>query len=145
MTKTKSKPDPIFAAIKRERAAYAAYLATRAIQKQVSDQDPFPPLDPLDHKAQKRRLASPQHKAWWARYQVAEKANEQSADKLYGAREAFLRTKPTTVVGLLTFLDHIEGPFSTGSAGKAFWDEMEHKLAFPTLAAAIRKLVSGPA
>jgi hypothetical protein len=40
MTKTakrkREKVDPIFGAIKRERAAYAAYLATRAIQKQIS-------------------------------------------------------------------------------------------------------------
>ena len=42
-----SAPDPVFAAIKLERAAYAAYLVPRAIQNQVSDQDPFPSPKPL--------------------------------------------------------------------------------------------------
>jgi hypothetical protein len=135
--------DPIFAAIERERAAYAAYLVTSAIQSQVSDQDPFPSPKPLNRRADKKRLRSPQHKAWWARYQEAEKAHEQSAQTLWGAREALLRTQPTTVVGLFAFLDHVEGPLSTGEVGEAFWDEKEHELAFPTLAAAARKLIGG--
>jgi hypothetical protein len=56
---------------------------------------------------------------------------------------AFLQTQPTTVVGLLAFLDHIEGPLSTGDAGEAFWDEEEKNVAFPTLAAAARDLIGG--
>jgi hypothetical protein len=38
--------DPVFAAIERERAAYAAYLVPRAIQSQISDQNPFPHRGP---------------------------------------------------------------------------------------------------
>jgi hypothetical protein len=133
--------DPIFAAIERERAAYAEYLATGAIQHQVSDQNPFP-APKRDRRAEKKRLKSPEHKTWWARYQEAEKANTEAAQALWSAREAFLQTKPTTVVGLLAFLDHVEGPLSTGDAGEAFWDEEEHKLAFPTLAAATRNFIA---
>jgi hypothetical protein len=132
--------DPIFAAIERERAAYADYLATGAIQDRVSDENPFP-APKRDRRAEKKRLKSPEHKTWWARYQEAKKANTEAAQALWSAREAFLQTKPTTVVGLLAFLDHVEGPLSTGDAGEAFWDEEEHKLAFPTLAAAARNLI----
>jgi hypothetical protein len=137
--------DPIYAAIERERAAYAAYLVTSAIQNQVSDQDPFPlPNWQIeDDRAQKKRLASPEHKAWWARYEEAEKAHEQSAHKLWVAREALLQMQPTSTAGLLAFIDHIEGPFSSGSAGAAFWDDKERELAFPTLAAAVRHLIGG--
>jgi hypothetical protein len=135
--------DPIFAAIECERAAHAAYLATAAIQSEVADQDPHPLARPADRKAEKKRLANPQHKAWWARYEEAEKAHGHSADNLWAAREALLQTHPTTVAGLLAFLDHIEGPFSSDAAGEAFWDEQEHKIAFPTLAAAVRELVIG--
>jgi hypothetical protein len=140
-----AKPDPIFAAIERERAAYAAYLATGADQHQVSDQNPFPLPDGRieDDRAQKRRLASPEHRAWWVRYKEAENAHNQSAEKLWRAREAFLQTQPISVAGLIAFLDHIEGPFSSGSAGEAFWDEKERELAFPTLAAAARQFIGG--
>jgi hypothetical protein len=37
-------PDPVFAAVKREREAYAAYCATNEVQRRISDQDPCPPL-----------------------------------------------------------------------------------------------------
>jgi hypothetical protein len=96
-----AKPDPIFAAIERERAAYAAYLATGADQHQVSDQNPFPLPDGQieDDRAQKRRLASPEHRAWLARYKEAEQAHNQSAKKLWRARSfladaANLRRRP---------------------------------------------------
>jgi hypothetical protein len=54
---------------------------------------------------------------------------------------AFLQTQPTTIAGLRAFVDHIEGPLSTGEAGEAFWDDEERKVAFPTLATAVRALV----
>jgi hypothetical protein len=60
---------------------------------------------------------------------------------LFAAREAFLQTQPTTVAGLLAYLDHVEGPISTGDLGEAWWDETEKELALPTLAAAARKLI----
>jgi hypothetical protein len=40
------------------------------------------------------------------------------------------------------YLDHIEGPFSSGEVGEANWDETEKELAFPTLAAAARNLIA---
>jgi hypothetical protein len=54
-----------------------------------------------------------------------------------------LQTQPTSLAGLRAFFDHIDGPLSTGEAGEAFWDEEEMKLAFPTLAAAVRDLIEG--
>jgi hypothetical protein len=57
-----------------------------------------------------------------------------------------LKTRPTSVAGLIAFIDHIEGPFSAGETGEAFWDDEERELAFPTLAAAARNLITwGPA
>jgi hypothetical protein len=83
------------------------------------------------------------HLAWWAECQKAEEANTKSAQELWSAREAFLQTQPTSLAGLRAYLDHIEGPLSTGEAGEAFWDETEMPLAFPTLAAAARTLIGG--
>jgi hypothetical protein len=121
--------DPIFAAIKYERDAFAAYCVTSEKTSRVGDEKP-----PRGrHKA---------HAAWWARQREADKAHEQSAQGLWSARVAFLETEPTTVVGLLAYLDHIEGPLSTGDAGEAFWDEEEKDVAFPTLAAAARNLIT---
>jgi hypothetical protein len=117
---------PDLAAIKFERDAFAAYCA--------------PPKSRRDEKPPRGR-----HKAyasWWARQLQAEKTHTKSAQDLWSAREAFLQTQPTTIAGLLAYLDHIEGPLSTGDAGEAFWDEEEHKLAFPTLAAAARNLIA---
>jgi hypothetical protein len=94
--------DPIFAAIERERAAYAACLIPRAIQSEVSDQDPFPSPKPLNRRADKKRLASPEHRAWWARYKEAEAACTESGQRLWSAREAFLQTQPTSVAGRLS-------------------------------------------
>jgi hypothetical protein len=133
--------DPIFAAIERERAAYAAYESTRATQEEISDQNPFP-APKRDRRAEKKRLASPKHQAWWARYKETEEAHTKSAQALWGARETFLQTPPSSVAGLIAFIDHIEGPFSTGGPGEAFWDEEEHRLAFPTLATAARNLIA---
>jgi hypothetical protein len=134
--------DPIFAAIEHERAAYTVYLATAAA---ADLDDPIPPPsrdDPDFEEANKRRMARPEHKAWWARWKEADAAHAEAAQGLWAARGAFLETQPTSVAGLLAFLDHIEGPFSSGEAGEAFWDEEEHKLAFPTLSAATRNIIA---
>jgi hypothetical protein len=100
----------VFAAIKREREAYAAYCATNEVQRRISDQDPCPPLitdgmpDLLHHE---KRIVHPLHKAWWAEYQRAEDAHGESAQDLWSARVAFLKTQRTTVAGLRAFVDHI--------------------------------------
>jgi hypothetical protein len=136
------EPDPIFAAIEHERAAYTVYLATSAA---ADIDDPVPPPsrdDPDFEEANKRRMARPEHKAWWARWLEADAAHNESAQTLWSARVAFLGTQPTTIAGLLAYLDHIEGPISTGDAGEAFWDEEEKNVAFPTLAAAARNLIA---
>jgi hypothetical protein len=142
MAKT-AEVDPIFVAIEHERAAYADYLATAAA---ADIDDPIPPPlrdDPDFEEANKRRVARPEHKAWWARWKEADAAHTEAAQRLWTAREAFLQTRPTSVAGLIAFIDHIEGPFSSGDAGEAFWDENEKELAVPTLAAAVRDLISG--
>jgi hypothetical protein len=129
------------AGVERERSAYAAYLATDAVQDQVSDRCPFPERK-LDRRGQKKLLARPEYKAWWARYQKAEKAHPEVAQTLWSARTDLLKTQPTSVPGLRAFIDHIEGPLSTGEAGEAFWDEQEREVAFPTLAAATRNIIA---
>jgi hypothetical protein len=134
--------DPIFAAIERERAAHTVYLATAA----ADIDDPIPPPsrdDPDFEEANERRMARPEHKAWWARWKEADAARVEAAQGLWTAREAFLQTQPTSVAGLRAYLDHIEGPFSSDEVGEANWDEKEKELAFPTLAAAVRHLIGG--
>jgi hypothetical protein len=142
--------DPVYAAIKRERDAFAVYCVTGEAQRRVSAQNPFPlAAQEIDAKltyAEREarwaeRVARPEHKAWWARYKEVADPHEQSARELRSAREAFLQTQPTTLAGLFAFLDHIEGPLSTGEVGKAFWDESERELAFPILAAAVREII----
>jgi hypothetical protein len=135
--------DPVFAAIERERAAYAAHCVISDAETEVCDQNPFPADRNESRRAQKKRLASPLHKTWWARYKEVEAAHTESAQRLWSAREAFLQTQPISVAGLLAFLDHIEGPFSSGSDGEALFDENEKGLALPTLAAAARALIGG--
>jgi hypothetical protein len=120
--------DPVFAAIEREREAFAAYCASSDFTHRIGEGRP-----PRGrHKA---------HAAWWVRQREADRAHEESAQNLWSARVDFLETQPTTVAGLLAYLNHIEGPLSTGDAGEAFWDEQEKEAAFPTLAAAARKLI----
>jgi hypothetical protein len=122
--------DPVFAAIKLERDAFAAYCATSEITSRIGDEKP-----PRGrHKA---------HAAWWARQRVADNAHTKSAQDLWAAREAFLKTQPTSVAGLLAFLDHMGGALSEGEAGEAFFDENEKEIALPTLAAAARHLIAG--
>jgi hypothetical protein len=144
-----SEPDPVYAAIKHERDVYAEYCATDAIQSQIGDEDPCPlklrqGRAPSDRSLAKH-LARPDVQAWLVRYREAENEHSKSCKQLFGAREAFLQTQPTTVAGLVAYLDHVEGPISTGSPGEAWWDEIEKELAFPTLAAAARKLIVGQA
>jgi hypothetical protein len=135
-----SEPDPIYAAIKAEREAHAAYLATGEVQSRISDRDPSPPVE--DEKAVAKRMANPGWKAWWAEYQKAEAVHEKSCQELWAAREAFLQTKPTTVAGLRAFVDHIDGALTDGEAGEAFWDGQERELVLPTITAAIRGLIA---
>jgi hypothetical protein len=85
-------------------------------------------------------MAHPAHKAWWAKYQKAGAVHDNSCHEFWGAREAFLQTRPTSVAGLRAFLDHIDGPFSHGPGREAFWDEDEMELAFRTLLA-VRNLI----
>jgi hypothetical protein len=134
--------DPVFAAIERERAAYAAYLVTSTIQSQISDQNPFPAPRSENRRAEKKRLKSPEHKAWWARYQEAEEADRKTYNEMCDARADFLKTQPTSVAGLRAFINHIDGPFSSGNTGEALWDETEAEAAFPTLAAATRNIIA---
>jgi hypothetical protein len=141
-----SEVDPVFAAIKAEREAYAPYCITRAVQRRISDQDPSPPqVRYYDEKANAERLAQPAHKAWWAKYKKAEVVHIKTTQEWVRTREEFLQTRPTTAAGLRAFVEHIDGPFTHGEAGEAFWDEDEKALAFPTLAAAVRDLLIGGA
>jgi hypothetical protein len=136
--------DPTFAAIKAEREAYAAYLATGEVQSRISDQDPdLIAVKPGVVPRKRRKTAAV--KAWWAEYKEAEAVHEKSCQEFWAARETLLQTQPTTVAGLRAYLDHIDGPFSHGEAGEAFWDDDEREIAFPTLAAAVRSLVDGRA
>jgi hypothetical protein len=141
--------DPIYAAIKRERDVFAVYCVTGEAQSRVSDQNPSPMTEEeYSAKGAKcealwaERVAHPEHKAWWAQYKEVAAVHDQSARELWSAREAFLQTQPTTLAGLFAFLDHIEGPLTSGEVGEAFWDENELQLAFPTLAAAVRGIIA---
>jgi hypothetical protein len=139
--RAKSQDDPILAAIKAEREAYAAYLATDEDQSRIVARDPCPPVGG-DAKSVAKRRAHPGHKAWWAEYKEAEAVHENACQKFWAAREAFLQTQPTSVAGLRAFVDHIEGPFTHGHGCQEFWDEQERELILPTLAAAVRGLVA---
>jgi hypothetical protein len=65
--------DPIFAAIERERQAYAEYCVTAAVQRIASDQCP------PDVKVAENRRAHPAFAAWWAQYQEASAASRGAA------------------------------------------------------------------
>jgi hypothetical protein len=142
---TPSVPDPVYAAIEHERNACADYHATEEMQSRICDENPCPPKlrrgRPLSDRSEARRMKRPEFKAWRARYEEADAAHSKSIGQLFAAREAFLQTQPTTVAGLVAYLDHIDGPISTGSPGESWWDEAEKELAFPTLAAAARALI----
>ena len=43
------------------------------------------------------------------------------------ARADFLITQPTSVAGLRAFINHIDGPFSSGDTGEALWDERKRR------------------
>jgi hypothetical protein len=136
--------DPVYAAIKAEREAHEAHFVTGKAQRQMHDQDPHPPRH-LDRKALAERLAHPAHKAWWAQYLKAEGAHRTTAQIYWDAREAFLQTQPTTATGLRAYLNHVDGPFTEGEFGKAYWDEAEMETAFSTICDAVRLLVQGGA
>jgi hypothetical protein len=139
-----SEPDPIYAAIKAEREAYAAYLATGEVQSKISDQDPDPDRCPIAVKpgvVPRKRRKTKTVKAWWAEYQKAEAVHEKSCQEFFAARSTFLQTQPSTVAGLRALVDHINGPFSHGDGCEAFWDEHEMEMACPTLTAAVRSLI----
>jgi hypothetical protein len=139
-----SEPDPIYAAIKAEREAYAAYLATAEAESRINDQCPDPIVFPIVFKpgaVPRKRRKTAAVKAWWAEYQKAEVVHEKACQEFWAARETFLHTQPTTVVGLRAFIDHIDGPFSHGDGCEAFWDEHEMEMACPTLTAAVRSLI----
>jgi hypothetical protein len=122
--------------MRRSKPSGRAYCITGAAQKRISDRDPCP-----DATADAERLAHPAHGAWSAEYHEAEDAHTKSARELWSAREALLQTQPTSLAGLCAFLDHIEGPLSTGEGGEASWDDDERALVYPTLAAAVRDLI----
>jgi hypothetical protein len=138
--------DPVYAAIKRERDAFADYCITYEAQSRINDQNPLPLSEGDNYeavrKAVAKRRASPEFEVWWARYEEAEDAHTVSAQKWWSAREDFLQTQPTTSAGLFAFLDHIDGPFTSAPAGEACWDEHEWEMAFPTLAGACRNLIT---
>jgi hypothetical protein len=129
-----TQPAPVYAAIKAERGAFSGYCATGEVQSRIEADDPCP-LKILEGRAPSarsiaKRLAHPAFKVWQARHKEAEDAHTESAQELWAAREAFLQTQPTSLAGLRAYLDHIEGPYSHGDAGEAFWDENEMELAF---------------
>jgi hypothetical protein len=138
-----AEADPVFAAIEREREAYAAYCAADELRERIEDRQPIPP--PVrngvpDYEANEKRRADPAHKVWWDEYCEAEADHDESIHELWDARADFLTTQPTTMVGLRVYIDHIEGPLS---AGEVEFDDEERALAFPTLAAAVRSLIGG--
>jgi hypothetical protein len=121
--------DPVFAAIERERAAYAAYRRVDEAQSEISDEQP-----------PKRRKKA--HMAWRVRFLEREEAHTKVYGEMCDAREDFLKTQPTSVAGLRAFIDHIDGSFSSGDTGEALWDEVEKEVAFPTLSAATRNIIA---
>jgi hypothetical protein len=135
-----SEPDPIYAAIKAEREAYAAYLATGEAESRINDQCPDRIVVKPGGVPRKRRKTAAV-KAWWAEYQKAEAVHQKCLTEFFAARSTFLQTQPSTVAGLRAFVDHIDGPFSHGHGCEAFWDEHEMEMACPTLTAAVRSLV----
>jgi hypothetical protein len=98
------EPDPIHAAIKAEREAYAAYLATGEVQSRISDQDPDPIAVKPGAVPRKRRKTAAV-KAWWAEYQKAEAVHQKCLTEFFAARSTFLQTQPSTVAALRAFVD----------------------------------------
>jgi hypothetical protein len=90
--------DPIYAAIDRERRAYAASHAP-------NQQD---------------------------------EEKEGALGEWFDAQDAFLRTRPASVAGLLVLLRHLGEHFGAG------WDDKAAHTAFPTLGEAARWLSGGP-
>jgi ABC-type transport system substrate-binding protein len=118
---------------------------TDEIQSRIGDEDPCPLKlrrgRPPSERSIAKRMARRDVQEWLVRYREAEAAHGKSCQQLFAARGAFLQTQPTTVAGLVAYLDHVEGPISTGDLAEAWWDETEKELAFPTLATAFRNII----
>jgi 4-hydroxyphenylpyruvate dioxygenase-like putative hemolysin len=122
-----TKPDPIFAAIERERAAHAEYRRARAIEHEAN----------LRFPGEAHRAArTDEFLAWFAEVKQTE---DVGVDEWWEARDEFLETQPTTPAGLKTYLDHIEACCHPGDIDE--WAAV----AFPTLVAAVRALLEGGA
>lgn len=96
---------------------------------------------PPEVEAAKNRRSYPAFAAWWARYQEAAAAHEEATSEWTEARADFLGTRPISIAGLRAFLEHIDGPFSSGDAGSAYWDDEERAQAIPTIVAASYELI----
>jgi hypothetical protein len=127
-----SAPDPIFDAIKYERDCHVDYRITGAIQSKVSDQRP-------DDKPRVRWTEV--NVAWWAEYEKAEEVHVAASQKWWAAQEALLQTQPTSLAGLIAFLDHLDAHCDSDGGWIDEWAE----LAFPTIASAVRELIGGVA
>ena len=124
--------DPIFAAITRERNAYAEYCRTSAIQDEIAERHPGEA-----HRGTRTKA----HRAWWAALQQAENEHRGNIAGWYDAQVDFLTTQATTVAGLLAFINHVDN-YCDPDKG---WDDEWGNDAFPTLAAAVRSILGGGA
>jgi hypothetical protein len=122
-------PDPIFAAIGRERRAHSGYRRARQIERELNLRNPG--------KAHREAKAE-EWRAWFAELRQAENVG---GEEWWEAQEEFLRTQPTTPAGLNAYLDHIEVAVDPDEG----WDDDWAELAFPTLVAAVRALLEGGA
>jgi hypothetical protein len=67
-------------------------------------------------------------KAWWAEYKRAEGAHGEATGTWYDAQTDFLKTQPTTVAGLLAFVNHVDSHCDPDKG----WDDEWGNDAFPT-------------
>jgi hypothetical protein len=84
MTKTKSKADPIFAAIEKHKAACAAYEKTRKVYGNMLPNDP--------------------------RYKASRAADRKAAAQERKTLVVLLGCRPTTLVGAVAALEHVARP-----------------------------------
>jgi hypothetical protein len=122
-------PDPIFAAIERERAAHAEYRRARTAEHEIELRRPSE-ADQVGKTEEWR--------AWWAELRQAENVG---GPEWWDAQEEFLETQPTTPAGLKAYLDHIDATCDRDQG----WAEDWEGRAFPTLVAAVRALLEGGA
>jgi hypothetical protein len=121
-----SEIDPIFAAIKAERNAYARYCASKEYYHTVAKE-----LDPVCE----RRHGTPA----WEAYKTIEAAHTEIDGEWYDAQMDFLETQPTTASGLIAYFDHIDAHCDPDEG----WDAEWRNQAFPTITAAVRTLIGG--